>query len=89
MLPTTLFADNDRDVRVLYTRSRVVRDDIFSQMYRFRSLKREHERATVTFRTLWRPVLALEAWAGRVDTRLADTSQDRYDELRLIHDMLV
>ncbi|GKC20712.1 hypothetical protein Tco_1022862 [Tanacetum coccineum] len=36
-----------------------------------------------------RPVLALEAWARHVDTRLADTSWDRYDDHRLIHDMLV
>ncbi|GKE15562.1 hypothetical protein Tco_1423139, partial [Tanacetum coccineum] len=36
-----------------------------------------------------RPVLALEAWVGRVDTRLADMSWDRYDNHRLIHDMLV
>ncbi|GJR58999.1 hypothetical protein Tco_1501161 [Tanacetum coccineum] len=36
-----------------------------------------------------RPVLALEAWAGHVDTRLADMSWDRYDNNRLIHDMLV
>ncbi|GKB96506.1 hypothetical protein Tco_0982643 [Tanacetum coccineum] len=40
-------------------------------------------------RALWRPVLALEAWAGHVDTRLVDTSRDRYDDHRLIHDMLV
>nr|GEZ49811.1 hypothetical protein [Tanacetum cinerariifolium] len=32
------------DVRELYTRSGVVRDDIFSQRYRFRSLEREQER---------------------------------------------
>ncbi|GJY72759.1 hypothetical protein Tco_0477190, partial [Tanacetum coccineum] len=36
-----------------------------------------------------RLVLALEAWAGRVDTRLANMSRDRYDDHRLIHDMLV
>ncbi|GJT94956.1 hypothetical protein Tco_1090474 [Tanacetum coccineum] len=47
------------------------------------------ERATVTFRALWRPMLALEAWAGRGDTRLTDMSRDRYDDHRLIHDMLV
>ncbi|GKE58429.1 hypothetical protein Tco_1497614, partial [Tanacetum coccineum] len=41
-----------------------VRDEIFSQRYRFRSLERDHERATMTFRALWRPVFALEAWAG-------------------------
>ncbi|GJT40913.1 hypothetical protein Tco_0940778 [Tanacetum coccineum] len=54
----------DRDVRELYTRSGVVRDEIFSQRYRFRSLEREQERTAVTFGALWRPVLALEAWAG-------------------------
>ncbi|GJX15417.1 hypothetical protein Tco_0216249 [Tanacetum coccineum] len=36
-----------------------------------------------------RPVLALEAWVGHVDTRLVDMSRDRYDDHRLIHDMLV
>ncbi|GJZ10000.1 hypothetical protein Tco_0544759 [Tanacetum coccineum] len=36
----------DRDLRELYTRSGAVRDDIFSQRYRFRSLEREQERAT-------------------------------------------
>ncbi|GKG53556.1 hypothetical protein Tco_0554956, partial [Tanacetum coccineum] len=50
-----------RDVRELYTRSRVVRDEIFSQRYRFRSLKRGQERVVVTFGALWRPVLALKA----------------------------
>ncbi|GJX66377.1 hypothetical protein Tco_0300720 [Tanacetum coccineum] len=38
---------------------------------------------------LHRPVLALEAWAGHVDTRLADMSWARYDDHTLIHDMLV
>nr|GEV26358.1 hypothetical protein [Tanacetum cinerariifolium] len=33
------------------------------------------ERTAVTFKALWRPVLALEAWAGRVDTRMADMSR--------------
>ncbi|GJS79335.1 hypothetical protein Tco_0729216, partial [Tanacetum coccineum] len=60
-LPPTLFVNIDRDVRELYTRSGVVRDEIFSQRYRFRSLEREHERTAVTFKALWRPVLALEA----------------------------
>ncbi|GJT49837.1 hypothetical protein Tco_0975994 [Tanacetum coccineum] len=36
-----------------------------------------------------RLVLALEAWAGHVNTQLADMSQARYDDHRLIHDMLV
>ncbi|GKB10794.1 hypothetical protein Tco_0844717 [Tanacetum coccineum] len=73
-LPPTLFTDIDRDMRELYTRSGAVRDKIFSQRYRFRSLEQEQERAIVTFRALWRPVLALEAWAGHVDTRMVDMS---------------
>nr|GEX61914.1 hypothetical protein [Tanacetum cinerariifolium] len=88
-LPPTLVMDIDSDVRELYTRSGVVRDEIFLQRYRFWSLERERERATVTFGTLWRPVLALEAWVGHVDTRMADMSLARYDDHRLIHDMLV
>ncbi|GJV91958.1 hypothetical protein Tco_1539771 [Tanacetum coccineum] len=59
-LPPTLFEGYDRDLRRLYTRSRAVRDEIFSQRYRLRSLE-EQERATVTFDAIWRPVLALES----------------------------
>ncbi|GJY30401.1 hypothetical protein Tco_0413896 [Tanacetum coccineum] len=40
-LPPTLFADINRDVRELYTRSGIVRNEILSQRYRFKSL--EHE----------------------------------------------
>ncbi|GKC89615.1 hypothetical protein Tco_1150264, partial [Tanacetum coccineum] len=60
-LPPTLFEGYDRDLRELYTRSRDVRDEIFSQRYRLRSLEQEQERATVTFGAIWRPVLALES----------------------------
>ncbi|GJT03677.1 hypothetical protein Tco_0838139 [Tanacetum coccineum] len=88
-LTPTLVADIYKDVRELYTRSGAVRDEIFSQMYRFRSLEREHEKATMTFRALWRPMLALGAWAGHVDTRMADMSWARYDGHKLIYDMLV
>ncbi|GJZ15413.1 hypothetical protein Tco_0551090 [Tanacetum coccineum] len=38
-LPPTLFADIDRDVRQLYTRSGVVRYEIFLQRYKFKSLE--------------------------------------------------
>ncbi|GJT24743.1 hypothetical protein Tco_0894680 [Tanacetum coccineum] len=55
----------------------------------FRSLELEQERTVMTFGALWRPVLALEAWAGHVDTRMADLSWVGYDDHRLIHDMLV
>ncbi|GJW54023.1 hypothetical protein Tco_0098108 [Tanacetum coccineum] len=39
--------------------------EIFSQRYQFRSLEYEQERVAVTFRAIWRLVLALEAWAAR------------------------
>nr|GEW07651.1 hypothetical protein [Tanacetum cinerariifolium] len=48
-LPPTLFEGYDRDLRELYTRSRDVKDEIFSQCYRLRSLEQEQDRATVTF----------------------------------------
>nr|GFB85227.1 hypothetical protein [Tanacetum cinerariifolium] len=59
----------DRDLRELYTVSREARDEFFSQHYRLRILEQEQKRATVSFRALWRPMLALEAWAGYVDAR--------------------
>ncbi|GKE34037.1 hypothetical protein Tco_1453359, partial [Tanacetum coccineum] len=66
-----------------------VNEDQFLERYRFKHLERKQERIVMTFGALWRPVLALEAWAGRVDTRLANMSRDRYDDHRLIHDMLM
>ncbi|GJY68272.1 hypothetical protein Tco_0471254 [Tanacetum coccineum] len=54
-LPPTLFTGYDQDLRELYTRSGVVRDEIFLQRYRFRSLEREQKRATMTFSAIWRP----------------------------------
>ncbi|GJV80496.1 hypothetical protein Tco_1516366 [Tanacetum coccineum] len=47
------------------------------------------ERAVMTFRALWRPVLALETWAGHVDPRMAIMSRTRYDDHRLVYDLLV
>ncbi|GJY76561.1 hypothetical protein Tco_0481677 [Tanacetum coccineum] len=49
------------------TRSGAVRDEIFSQRYQFRSLEHEQERVAVTFGAIWRPILALESWAGQTD----------------------
>ncbi|GJZ01337.1 hypothetical protein Tco_0519298 [Tanacetum coccineum] len=89
VMPPTLFAEIDRDVRELYTRSGAVRDEIFSQRYRLRSLEQEQERAVMTFGALWRPVLALETWAGHVDTRMENMSRAGYDDHRLVHDLLV
>ncbi|GKB36735.1 hypothetical protein Tco_0881677 [Tanacetum coccineum] len=63
-MPPTLFVEIDRDMMELYTRSGVVRDEIFSQRYRLKSLEQEQERTVMTFGALWRPMLALETWAG-------------------------
>ncbi|GKF91857.1 hypothetical protein Tco_0275558, partial [Tanacetum coccineum] len=71
-LPPDLFEGYDLDLRELYTRSRAVKDEIFSQRYRLRSLEQEQERATVTFFALWRLVLALESWAGHADAQRAE-----------------
>ncbi|GJR62692.1 hypothetical protein Tco_1504854 [Tanacetum coccineum] len=64
-------------------------EDQFLERYQLRSLKHEQERAAMTFGALWRPVLALKAWAGRVDTQMASMSQAGYDDHRLVHDLLV
>ncbi|GKF42463.1 hypothetical protein Tco_0125805, partial [Tanacetum coccineum] len=48
-----------------------VREEIFSQRYQFRSLEYEQERVAVTFGMIWRPLLALEAWAGQTDAQRA------------------
>ncbi|GJX56703.1 hypothetical protein Tco_0286600 [Tanacetum coccineum] len=70
-LSPALFKRYDRNIRELFTRSRAVRKEIFSQRYRFRSLEYEQERVAVTFGAIWRPLLALEAWAGQTDTQRA------------------
>nr|GFA90656.1 hypothetical protein [Tanacetum cinerariifolium] len=72
-LPPILVADIDKDVRELYNRS----------------LEREQERTAMTFGALWRPILALEACAGHLDTQWAYMSRDRYDDHRLIRDMFM
>ncbi|GJT93177.1 hypothetical protein Tco_1082022 [Tanacetum coccineum] len=70
-LSPALFERYDRDIGELFTRSGAVRDEIFSQRYRFRSLEYEQERVAVTFGAIWRPVLALESWAGQTDAQRA------------------
>ncbi|GJW76594.1 hypothetical protein Tco_0138276 [Tanacetum coccineum] len=86
-LPPTLIMDIDKDVRELYTRSGVVRDEIFLQRYMFRSLEQEQERVVVTFGALWRPVLSLEAWTGQTDAQRATLSHAIYDTQRENHDL--
>ncbi|GJW17029.1 hypothetical protein Tco_0024465 [Tanacetum coccineum] len=49
----------------------VVRLEELSPTLFERSLEHEQERVTVTFGALWRPVLALESWAGQTDAQRA------------------
>ncbi|GKD27956.1 hypothetical protein Tco_1234170 [Tanacetum coccineum] len=63
-----------------------VDEDEFLESYRFRSLEREQDRATVTFTAIWRPILALEAWVGQTDAQRAalwhaicDTQRENHD----------
>nr|GEZ12448.1 hypothetical protein [Tanacetum cinerariifolium] len=69
--------------------------EVGAQLELYRGILQDHtqqheqERTAVTFRDLWRPVLTLEAWAGRVDTRMTDMSRAGYDDHRLVHDMLL
>ncbi|GJX74136.1 hypothetical protein Tco_0312731 [Tanacetum coccineum] len=93
-LPATTEAEGylieyDRDIGELFTRSGAVRDEIFSQRYRLMSLDHEQERVAVTFGVIWRPVLALESWAGQTDAQraalwhaISDTQMEN-QELRL------
>ncbi|GJZ75312.1 hypothetical protein Tco_0639777 [Tanacetum coccineum] len=46
-LSPALFERYDRDIGELFTRSGAVRDEIFSQRYRFRSLEHEQERVAI------------------------------------------
>ncbi|GJW01370.1 hypothetical protein Tco_1556621 [Tanacetum coccineum] len=70
-LSPAMFERYDRDIGELFTRLGAIRDEIFSQRYRFRSLEYEHQRVAVTFREIWRLVLALESWAGQTDAQRA------------------
>ncbi|GJT18713.1 hypothetical protein Tco_0877419 [Tanacetum coccineum] len=54
-LSPALFGRYGRDIGELFTRSRAVREEIFSQRYRFRSLEYKQERVVVTFGVIWRP----------------------------------
>ncbi|GKB62431.1 hypothetical protein Tco_0918617, partial [Tanacetum coccineum] len=69
-LSPALFERYDKDIGELFTWLGEVRDEIFSQRYRFRSLEHEQKKVVVTFRAIWRPVLALESWTEERRTRL-------------------
>ncbi|GJX67443.1 hypothetical protein Tco_0303170 [Tanacetum coccineum] len=66
-----------------------VDEDEFLKLFRLRILEQGQERATITFSALWQPVLALEAWARQSDAQREDMWQARYEDHRLIHDLLV
>ncbi|GKE84143.1 hypothetical protein Tco_1557885, partial [Tanacetum coccineum] len=96
-LSPALFERYDRDIGELFTRSGAVRDEIFSQRYRLRSLEHEQERVAMTFGAIWRPVLALESWAGQTDAQrvalwhaISDTQMENRElRLQIIEEMRV
>ncbi|GKF06928.1 hypothetical protein Tco_0037596, partial [Tanacetum coccineum] len=51
------------------------------------SLELEQERVTVTFSAIWRPILALEAWAGQTDAQRAALWHTIYDIQMENHDL--
>nr|GEW49270.1 hypothetical protein [Tanacetum cinerariifolium] len=71
-LSPALFKRYDMDIGKLFTRLGTVRDAIFSQTCHFKSLEHEQERVAVTFRVIWRQVLAMELWAGQMDVQRAE-----------------
>ncbi|GKC71014.1 hypothetical protein Tco_1116897 [Tanacetum coccineum] len=82
-LSPALFERYERDLGELFTRSEVVRDEIFSQRYRFRSLEYKQERVAMSFRAIWRPVLALESWTCQTNAQRAALLQGENQDLRL------
>ncbi|GJR75891.1 hypothetical protein Tco_0088256 [Tanacetum coccineum] len=91
-LPPSLFEGMDEDLRGVGTLGRCavwMRLFVRSRVLGLRSGAVKQERAIVTFGAIWRPVLALESWAGRVDAQRATMSQARSKDHRLIHDLLV
>ncbi|GJZ17494.1 copia protein, partial [Tanacetum coccineum] len=86
-LSPALFKRYDMDIGELFNRSKAVRDEIFSQRYRFRSLEYNQERVAVTFGAIWRPMLALEAWAGQTDGQRAALWHAVSDVQRENHDL--
>ncbi|GJT94623.1 hypothetical protein Tco_1090141 [Tanacetum coccineum] len=71
-LSPALFERYDREVGELFTKSRAVRDEIFSQRYRFRSLEPEQERVAMTFGAIWRPLRLQLAKERRARLDLAE-----------------
>ncbi|GKA20377.1 hypothetical protein Tco_0700366 [Tanacetum coccineum] len=81
-LSPALFERYDRDIRELFTKSGAVRDEIFSQRYRFRSLEYEQERVAVTFRAIWRPGENRDLWL-----QLAEERRARLELAEVVDDM--
>nr|GEW40743.1 hypothetical protein [Tanacetum cinerariifolium] len=54
------------------------RELVLEEDHVYRAVRDEQERIAMTFEALWRAMLALEAWAGRVDTRMTDISREGF-----------
>ncbi|GKE51586.1 hypothetical protein Tco_1486742, partial [Tanacetum coccineum] len=60
----------DSDVGGLISDYAVRSEELLLALFK-RSLEYEQERVAVTFRAIWRPVIALEAWEGQTDAQRA------------------
>ncbi|GJT72596.1 hypothetical protein Tco_1031882 [Tanacetum coccineum] len=67
--------------------SEAARDEFYSQCFRLRSLERVLEETRINMGTLWRLMLALEAWAGYTDTQIGALWQSIYQDQREIYDL--
>ncbi|GKE52607.1 hypothetical protein Tco_1487763, partial [Tanacetum coccineum] len=75
-LPPTLFEGYGQDFTELFSRSKVVREEIYSHRFRLRSLERVQEETGITISTIWRTILALKTWQA-VDQREMQELKDR------------
>nr|GEW07857.1 hypothetical protein [Tanacetum cinerariifolium] len=73
-LPHILFADIERDVRELYTRSGTVRDKIFLQGYRLRSLERQNDAQRTA---LWHAIYDTKRENHDLRMQLAEERRER------------
>ncbi|GKE16375.1 hypothetical protein Tco_1423952 [Tanacetum coccineum] len=84
-LSPALFERYDMDIGELFTRSGVVRDEIFSQRYRFRSL--EHEQERVVRAALWHAISDMQKENQELRLQIAEERRARLDLAKIIDSM--
>ncbi|GKB74934.1 hypothetical protein Tco_0936346 [Tanacetum coccineum] len=62
-------------------------EEILSRRFRLRNLERAQEETEITLGTVWRPILALETWAGYTNAQRGALWQSIYEDRREIYDL--